>query len=65
MKKDNGTIEVVAIEKGFYGKMRQPGDRFMINDVEAFSWRWMSTLDPRVLAKPQPAGFEQGPDDDK
>lgn len=43
-------MQVRAIQKGFYGVERRPGDVFAITDKAHFSKRWMEPVE-----KPKPA----------
>ena len=45
-------MKVTAIKKGFYGKIRMPGDRFEITDKKALG-SWMKA-DPKAKTKTDP-----------
>ncbi len=46
---DEGPIEVTATAKGYYGELlRKPGDTFMIEKLEHFSFKWMTTKSTRI-----------------
>lgn len=51
-------IEVIAKQRGFYGRLREKGDRFVVKS-EADLGRWMDV----VLPPPEPA--EPAKHDDK
>ncbi len=51
-KKDGGTgFMVQATQMGFFGSLRSVGDKFVVQDEEAFSEKWMKRLDPQEAAE--------------
>lgn len=47
-------FKVVAVSKGFYERIRRPGDEFMISGEAAFSKKWMEVAkaeEPKAKSK--------------
>lgn len=50
------TIKVKATQRGFYRRLREPGDEFVIDEQKDFSKEWMEKLGRKKL--------DQGQDDE-
>ena len=53
---------VRAIEKGYYGKLRYPGDEFEISSEKLFSERWMEPVKTAKKPGPKPKAKESAED---
>ena len=45
---------VRATRKGYYGSLREPGERFALREEKHFSKRWMERIDGKAPAEAKP-----------
>jgi len=57
-------ITVEATQRGYYGNLREPGDRFDIVDKQAFSTKWMRRVSDKATAEVVTLPVEPTPEGD-